>query len=300
MNEDEIRKTVRETYAKIAVGDRAPESTEAPETASCRGPQEASASSCCGPQPATNAASCAPAQAADAASCCGPQTTDAAGCGSNRAEETAMGIGYSAGELGALPEGANMGLGCGNPTALATLTEGEVVLDLGSGGGIDCFLAASAVGKGGSVIGVDMTPEMISKARGNAQKGGYENVDFRLGEIENLPVADETVDAVISNCVINLSTNKARVFEESYRALRPGGRVMVWDIVLRQDLPEHIKNSVAAYAGCVAGAQEKEEYLATVRRAGFEAVEIVSEVVMGSGELEGAISSVNVRATKPR
>jgi ubiquinone/menaquinone biosynthesis C-methylase UbiE len=210
-----------------------------------------------------------------------------------------MAIGYGEGQLGAIPEGANLGLGCGNPTALASLKEGEAVLDLGSGGGIDCFLASNAVGPEGRVIGVDMTPEMISRARENARRGSYGNVDFRLGEIENLPVGDSSVDAVISNCVINLSPDKGRVFAEAYRALKPGGRVMVSDIVLTRELPEEIMNSVAAYAGCVAGASRKAEYLAKVKAAGFEDVEIVSEVHMGSGELEGAISSVNVRALKP-
>lgn len=193
-----------------------------------------------------------------------------------------------------------MGLGCGNPTALASLEEGEVVLDLGAGGGIDCFLAAIAVGKTGRVIGVDMTPEMLQRARDNARNGGYDNVEFRLGEIENLPVADSTADAVISNCVINLSPDKVRVFNEAYRVLKPGGRVMVSDIVLTRELAEDIRNSLAAYAGCVAGASLKEDYLATIARAGFESVEIVSEQSTGSGELEGAVLSVGVRAFKPK
>ena len=212
----------------------------------------------------------------------------------------AMGVGYSAEELQAVPEEARMGLGCGNPTALASLKEGEVVLDLGAGGGIDCFLASIAVGKTGQVIGVDMTPEMLHRARDNARNGGYDNVDFRLGEIENLPVADGTVDAVISNCVINLSLDKARVLREAYRVLKPGGRVMVSDMVLTRELPENVRNSLAAYAGCVAGASLKEDYLATITKAGFESVEIVSEQSSGSGELEGAVLSVSVRAVKPK
>ena len=212
----------------------------------------------------------------------------------------AMAIGYSAEELQAIPEEARMGLGCGNPTALASLKEGEVVLDLGAGGGIDCFLAAVAVGKTGKAIGVDMTPEMLHRARDNARNGGYDNVEFRLGEIENLPVADNTVDAVISNCVINLSPEKARVFEEAYRVLKPGGRVMVSDIVLTRELPEDVRDSLAAYAGCVAGASMKADYLATIANAGFRNVEVVSEQTFGSGELEGAILSVGVRAVKPR
>lgn len=200
------------------------------------------------------------------------------GCGCGSAQDTvSKAIGYSDSELGAIPEGANLGLGCGNPTALASLKEGEVVLDLGSGAGIDCFLAANRVGKSGKVIGVDMTSEMLQRARENASKGGHDNVEFRLGEIENLPVADNTVDAVISNCVINLSPDKGRVFAEAHRALKPGGRVMVSDIVLTKELPEEIKNSIGAYVACVSGAETKEQYLATVRAAGFQDVRIVDE-----------------------
>ncbi len=269
MKDDEIRKAVRERYAGVAIREKAASS-------SCCGPQETTGeASCCGPQETINSASC-----------CSPQ--DAA----------SQAIGYSAEELGSIPEGANMGLGCGNPTALASLKEGEVVLDLGAGGGIDCFLAANAVGKTGSVIGVDMTPEMIEKARENARKSGHENVEFRLGEIEHLPVADNSVDAVISNCVINLSPDKGQVFKEAYRTLKPGGKVMVSDIVLLKELPEHIKSSVEAYAGCVAGASRKEDYLTTIANAGFKDVVVVSEVLMGAGELEGKIASVNVSAVK--
>jgi SAM-dependent methyltransferase len=202
-------------------------------------------------------------------------------------------IGCSGEELGSIPEGANLGLGCGNPTALASLKEGEVVLDLGSGAGIDCFLAANAVGRSGSVVGVDMTPEMLEKARGNALKGGYRNVEFRLGEIENLPVADNSVDVVISNCVINLSPNKDRVFKEAYRVLRPGGRVMVSDIVLLRELPADIKDSIQAYVGCVAGAVSKGEYLATVEAAGFTGVEVVGEVTTDGMWDSAAAEAVN-------
>lgn len=224
-----------------------------------------------------------------------------ASCGCcSPADTMAMAVGYSAEELQAIPEEARMGLGCGNPTTLASLKEGEVVLDLGAGGGIDCFLAAAAVGKAGRVIGVDMTPEMLHRARDNARNGGYDNVEFRLGEIENLPVADSTVDAVISNCVINLSPDKARVFGEAYRVLKSGGRVMVSDIVLTKELPEDVRSSLAAYAGCVAGALLKEDYLATMAGAGFKDVEIASEQPSGSGEIKGAILSVSIRAFKPK
>jgi arsenite methyltransferase len=198
-------------------------------------------------------------------------------CGCDQIEEVSKSIGYTEKEMKEVPEGANLGLGCGNPTALASLKKGEVVLDLGAGAGFDCFLAANTVGSKGKVIGVDMTPEMIDKARENAQKGGYRNVEFRLGEIENLPVADGTADVVISNCVINLSTDKKRVFEEMFRALKPGGRFMVSDIVLLQELPTFMKNSVAAYAGCISGAIMKDAYLTLIKKAGFQKVKILDE-----------------------
>ncbi len=207
-------------------------------------------------------------------SCCGPASC----CGSAGAAEAASRrIGYSGREIDAAPRGANLGLGCGNPTALAALKGGETVLDLGSGAGFDCFLAARKVGPGGKVIGVDMTPEMVGKARENARKGDYGNVEFRLGEIENLPAADGSVDAVISNCVINLSPDKARVFVEAYRVLRPGGRLMISDIVLSGELPAAVAGSLAAYAGCVAGAVPREDYLRLVEAAGFRDVRIVRE-----------------------
>ena len=168
-------------------------------------------------------------------------------------------------------------LGCGNPTALASLKEGERVLDLGSGAGFDCFLAAKKVGKQGKVIGVDMTPEMLDKARANAKKGKYTNVEFRLGEIENLPVADNSVDVIISNCVINLAPNKKRVFEEAFRVLAPNGRLMVSDIVLLKELPESIQKNVEAYAGCISGAELKDKYLELMRKAGFQEVKVIDE-----------------------
>jgi SAM-dependent methyltransferase len=179
--------------------------------------------------------------------------------------------------LNAVPEGANLGLGCGNPTALESLKEGEKVLDLGSGAGFDCFLASKRVGKSGKVIGVDMTPEMLDKARSNAKKGKYTNVEFRLGEIENLPVADNSVDVIISNCVINLAPNKKRVFEEAFRVLASKGRLMVSDIVLLKELPKTIQENVDAYAGCISGAELKEKYIELMRKAGFEEVRILQE-----------------------
>ncbi len=229
------------------------------------------------------------------------------GCSGDGADaaELARNIGYSQAEVEQIPAGANLGLGCGNPTAIADLKPGETVVDLGSGAGFDCFLAAKTVGERGRVIGIDMTAEMIDKARGNAARGGYPQVEFRLGEIENLPVADSTVDAVISNCVINLAPDKERVFKEALRILKPGGRVMISDIVLVGELNEETKTSKEAYVACVAGASPQEQYLATIKAAGFEGVEIMSTT---SGiDLEGAapngstpIASITVKAVKPK
>jgi arsenite methyltransferase len=230
MKDDEIKKTVREGYAKVAK----------------------QSNPCC----------------ATASPCCS---------GADLAQDISRAIGYSEKELKSVPEGANLGLGCGNPVALASLKKGEIVLDLGSGAGFDCFLSADRVGKKGKVIGVDMTPEMLEKARENARKGNYKNVEFRLGEIENLPVADNSVDAVISNCVINLSPDKKSVFKEAFRALKPSGRLMVSDIVLLKELPEALKNSVQAYVGCLAGAMMKDDYIKSIKAAGFRKVKIVEE-----------------------
>ena len=238
MDEKEIRKAVREGYGAIASG-----------KSSCCEPSEPS---CCGPA---------------ASSCCGPGL---AGDMSSR-------IGYSKEELDSVPEGADLGLGCGNPVAMASLREGETVIDLGAGPGLDCFLAAGRVGKSGRVIGVDMTPEMLERARENARRGGYDNVEFRLGEIENLSVPDGIADVIISNCVINLSPDKPRVFREAFRALRPGGRLMVSDIVLEGELPAAVRESAAAYVGCISGAIGREDYLDAVRQAGFVEVEVVEE-----------------------
>ena len=278
MDDDKIKKAVREGYGKIAKSE----------------------SSCgCGP------------------SCCG-------GSSKNVAVEISKNIGYSDEELQAVPQDSNLGLGCGNPIALASIKDGETVIDLGSGAGFDSFLAANKVGKSGKIIGVDMTPEMIDKARANAKKGNYSNVEFRLGEIENLPVADNTADIIISNCVINLVPNKARVFAEAFRTLKPGGRVMISDIVLHKELPSFIRESIEAYVGCLSGAIMKDGYLQAMKKAGFENVTIMSEDVISIGEMlndptvqamvaksgksidllsrevEGAVSSIRVSATKPR
>jgi SAM-dependent methyltransferase len=204
---------------------------------------------------------------------CGPSC-----CGSvSPAGQVSKQIGYSDEDLKAVPEGANLGLGCGNPVALASLKEGETVLDLGSGAGFDCFLAAQKVGRNGKVIGVDMTPEMIGKARENARKGGYSNVEFRLGEIENLPVSDSSIDIIISNCVINLSPEKNRVFTEAFRVLKPGGRIMVSDIVLLKAIPNAIMDSIEMYVSCIAGASLKTDYLQAIELAGFRDMKIIDE-----------------------
>ncbi len=199
-------------------------------------------------------------------------------CSTITPEEISKKIGYSDEDVNSIPEGANLGLGCGNPVALASLKEGEVVLDLGSGAGFDSFLAARRVGPKGRAIGVDMTPEMLERARKNARKGGFENVEFRLGEIENLPVADNSIDVVISNCVINLSPEKGRVFREAYRVLRPGGRIMVSDIVLLAPLPAFLK-STASLVACVGGAALKKEYLKAMEEAGFAGIRELEESV---------------------
>jgi len=230
MKKEQIKKVVRDGYAKIAK----------------------QASPCCLP----------------VNSCCG---------GTDLAQNISKSIGYTEEELKAVPEGANLGLGCGNPVALASLKEGETVLDLGSGAGFDCFLAADKVGKSGRVIGIDMTPEMIDRARENARKGNYANVEFRLGEIENLPAADNSVDIVISNCVINLAPDKNRVFNETFRVLKPGGRLMISDMVLLKELPDFIKNSIEAYIGCLSGAIKRDEYIEAIRGAGFQKVSIIDE-----------------------
>ncbi|MHA1915749.1 MAG: arsenite methyltransferase [Promethearchaeota archaeon] len=275
MEDGQIRKAVREQYAKIA--------------------EQAQGNSCCGPtsNPEMNVSN----------SCCGPSSTPAANtttascCGEmSLPENYSSQLGYSQEEQSSVPQGSNLGLGCGNPTALASIKGGETVVDLGSGAGFDCFLAANKVGETGKIIGVDMTPQMIDTARENATKGDYKNVEFRLGEIENLPVADGEADLIISNCVINLSPNKDKVFQEAYRILKPGGRLMVSDIVLSKELPDDIKNSINAYVGCVSGAILKEDYLKKIEDAGFEDVEIKdsSEATFSSLTIE----SIKVAATK--
>lgn len=204
--------------------------------------------------------------------CCGPATS----CGCAPGEQS-LGLGYAAQDLQAVPEGANLGLGCGNPVALASLKPGETVLDLGSGAGFDAFLASKRVGPEGRVIGVDMTPQMIERASALAKTHGYANVEFRLGDIEALPVADASIDVIISNCVVNLTTDKAKTFREAFRVLRPGGRLMVSDLVLARPLPEAIRQDMDAYGACVAGALLKADYLQAIAAAGFTDVTVAGE-----------------------
>lgn len=210
-------------------------------------------------------------------------------------------IGYSKDDLRNVPEAANMGMGCGNPVAFASFSEGDIVLDLGSGGGIDVFLAAKKVGARGKVIGVDISEAMVERAATIAARYGYGNVEFRVGEIENLPVVDEAVDVVVSNCVINLSTDKERVFQEAYRVLKHKGRLMISDIVTEGELPEDVRRNPEAWACCIGGALEKSQYIKCIERAGFRGVRVVSEAVYDGGVpkgLAGKIVSVKIEAYK--
>jgi arsenite methyltransferase len=267
-------------------------------------PASSGSTGCCGPSPAAEREDTRSAQS----SCCEPSETAVEAAGAARF--------YSEEELAGLPETVtDVSLGCGNPLAIAELQPGEVVLDLGSGGGIDCFLAARQVGPEGRVIGLDMTPDMIKLARRNAKKTGATNVDFRFGEMEEMPLPDGSVDAIISNCVINLSPDKDAVFREAYRVLRPGGRMSVSDIVVDGDLPQIIRNQLDAWAGCIAGALDEAVYLDKIRAAGFEGVEVVSrdhsdvdegtewdevQVIVAGGDGQDAVELLGEAGLSPR
>ena len=248
------------------------------------------------------------AEASNNSSCCGVESS-CCGVSDDAAINTLIStrLGYSEDDLAKVPDGADMGLGCGNPRAIASLKAGEVVIDLGSGGGFDAFLAAHEVGESGHVIGIDMTPTMISKARKNAEKGKFSQVEFRLGEIEHLPVADNTADIIISNCVINLSPHKEMVFADALRALKPGGRLAISDVVATAEMPEEMKNDPMLHAGCMAGASLINDLEVMMRDAGFEQIRIVPkdesrefirDWAPGSG-VEAYVVSAYIEAVKP-
>lgn len=238
--------------------------------------------------------------------CCGPSESSCCGPAAP-VQVTSLELGYTPRDLVSVPQGADLGLGCGNPGVIASLRPGETVLDLGSGAGFDAFLAAPAVGPTGRVIGVDMTPAMVSKARSNAEAGGFANVDFRLGEIEHLPVADASVDVIISNCVINLSPDKPAVFAEAFRVLKPGGRLAVSDVVASTDLPDDIRNDLALYSGCIAGATQVARLHEMMANVGFEDIRIaptddsrtfIEQWAPGRHITEHVVSAT-IQATKP-
>jgi SAM-dependent methyltransferase len=248
------------------------------------------------------------AEASNSGDSCGTQSS-CCGVSDDAAINTLVStrLGYSEDDLEKVPEGADMGLGCGNPRAIASIKQGETVLDLGSGGGFDCFLAAAETGKKGQIIGIDMTPTMISKARANAVKGKYEQVEFRLGEIEHMPVANEAVDVIISNCVINLSPDKQQVFSEAFRVLKPGGRLAISDIVASTELPDTIKNDLALYSGCMAGASQISELQTILENCGYEQIKIapkddskefIKDWAPGQG-VEDYVLSATIEAIKP-
>jgi len=276
---EQIRESVRENYGKIARdGGVSSETSEK--------------SSCCGSFEIATDTSKQP-------SCCG--STDIS------ANNISAVMGYSKEDIGSVPEGANMGLGCGNPVALASLKPGETVVDLGSGGGFDCFLAAKEVGESGKVIGVDMTPDMVGKARKNAKKMGANNIEFRLGEIEHLPVADNNADIIMSNCVINLSPDKASVYRDAYRVLKPGGRLAISDIVATAQLPDEIKKNLELVSACVGGAATIDETEDMLKQCGFQDIKItkkdesralISEWAPGSNVGDYVVSAY-IEAVKP-
>jgi len=248
------------------------------------------------------------AEASNSGDCCGTESS-CCGVSDDAAINTLVStrLGYSEDDLDKVPEGADMGLGCGNPRAIASIKKGETILDLGSGGGFDCFLAAAETGDSGQVIGIDMTPAMISKARNNAEKGRYNQVEFRLGEIEYMPVANDTIDVIISNCVINLSPDKRQVFSEAFRVLKPGGRLAISDVVASTELPDELREDLALYSGCMAGASLISELQDILQACGFEKIDIapkdesrdfIKDWAPGRG-VEEYVLSATIEAVKP-
>ncbi len=279
-SKDKVRRNVRAYYGKIA-------------EAAKLNPVGFQFSSCCGPSSMNT-------DTVESGSCCG-------GSKNFSAEEISKALGYSKKDVNNGPEGSNMGLGCGNPKAIAALNFGEVVLDLGSGGGFDCFLASREVGETGKVIGVDMTPDMLEKARQNIVKSGVTNVEFRLGEIEHLPVADASIDVIMSNCVINLSPDKQQVFDDAFRVLKPGGRLVISDVVAKTPLPESLKCSVTMISSCIGGAETIENLVTMLKTSGFktvrirpvdESVEFIRTWVPGRN-IEDYVISATIEAIKP-
>ena len=277
LSADKVREAVRENYGQVAL--------RGASAAGCV-PAGTSNGGCCG----------------TTTGCCGPSDDTVV----LSPKDVSAALGYNPNELSSVPEGSNLGLGCGNPQAIAAIRPGEVILDLGSGAGFDSFLAAQAAGDTGKVIGVDMTPEMIRKARANADKTDHRNVEFRLGEIENLPVADDSVDAIISNCVINLSPEKERVFAEAYRVLKTGGRLAISDVVATAELPDSARADLSLYTGCVSGAAPITELASMLERVGFsdiaiepkdESREFIREWIPGS-KIEDYVLSATIEATK--
>lgn len=297
LKKEETRRAVRERYGRVAAGESA-DCGCSPSCCSETGPAADLEAQIPAPEnsPEENSADCG-----CSPSCCGEKNP------ASELQQKTLALGYSREEISAVPEGTNMNLGCGNPTAIASLKPGETVLDLGSGGGFDCFLAARQVGDSGTVIGVDMTPEMVSKARRNALKGEFFKVEFRLGEIEHLPVADNSVDVIISNCVINLSPEKPQVFKEAFRVLKKGGRLAVSDIVATAPLPEHVRNDLSLYTGCISGASEIGELQEMMKAAGFSDIRIapkdesktfIREWAPGR-KVEEYLVSATIEAVKP-
>lgn len=308
MDTEAVKDLIRSRYGSIAAAALA--ASPPVEAASCCAPAPAEAAACCAPAPAEATSCCAPAPV-EAASCSAPAEPEGSSCcaptTAPNARDKALRMGYSDAELAAIPDGANLGLGCGNPQAIAALRPGETVIDLGSGAGFDCFLAARQVGDAGRVIGVDMTHEMLAKARDNARRIGLGNVEFRLGELEHLPIADNTADVILSNCVVNLVPDKEQVFREAFRALKPNGRLAISDVVNTAPLSADLQADPALLCGCVSGAAPVAHIEAWLRDAGFQDIavtpkpesrDLIASWAPGTG-IENCVVSATIEARKP-